>query len=281
MKIKKCIITAAGYGTRMLPITKTIGKEMLPIVSIPAIFYQVKEAYLSGIKDIIFIVRNENKCLIKNFFSKNNKLIKLIQDDPNKLKLLEELNEIINNVKFHYVIEKEKGSYGAVYSARKLLNNEYFAIMFSDDIVDSNIPLLKQLIDEHVRTNHMIMASKKLEFNELPKYGAIKYKNENIIDSLLYKEEVKNNNADVIHGRFIAHTKIFTIKNQLIYHHGELQLPNAILLFKDEVRALNYDGEYFNIGSKLGLIKANIHFGLKNEDSKEELEHYIKKLELK
>lgn len=277
MKIKKCIITAAGYGTRMLPITKTIGKEMLPIVDIPAIFYQVKEAYLSGIKEIIFIVRKENKPLIKNFFSYNNKLVELIKNDSSKLSLLNELHEIIENVKFHYVIEKEKGSYGAVYSARKLLHNEYFAIMFSDDIIDNEIPLLKQLIIEHERTNNMVIACKNYFYDDLPNYGAIKYVKENIIDCLQYKNEVKENDADIIHGRFIVHTKIFDIKNKLIYHNNELQLPNAILLFKGEVRALKYIGEYFNIGSKLGFIKANIHFGLINKDFGNDLNNYIKK----
>lgn len=279
MKITKCIITAAGFGTRMLPITKTISKEMLPIVDIPAIFYQVKEAYLSGIREIIFIVLERNKSLIKDFFSIDHELINFIKDAPEKLALLNELDEIIKNVKFHYVIQEDRGSYGAVYSARHLFQeDEYFAIMFADDVVDSQKPLLKQLIDEHLRTNNMVIASKNTPYNELPKYGAIKYKKENIIDELLYKENVTSDNADMLHGRFIVHSKIFTIKEQLNYHkNNELQLPNAILLFKDEVRALNYEGEYFNIGSKLGLLKANIHFALKNQELSQELNKYIKK----
>lgn len=275
MKINKCIITAAGYGTRMLPITKTITKEMLNIVDVPAIYYQVKEAYLSGIKEIIFIVRKENKSLLKNFFSYNSKLMKLIENDEKKISLLKELTEIINNVKFHYVIEKEKGSYGAVYSAKKFLSNEYFAVMFSDDIVDSDVPALRQLINEHERTNHMIMSSKNIKYDELPKFGAIKYKKDNLIDSLLYKNEVEESNADVIQGRFILHTKIFTIKNQLKYFNNELQLPNAVLKFQGEVRALNYEGISFDIGNKLGLLKANIYFGLKNNSLNEELRKYI------
>ena len=277
MKIKKCVIPAAGYGTRMLPITKTVSKEMLPINLFPAIFYQVREAYLSGIKEIIIVVLKRNKKLIKNFFSYDNDLLKFIKNEPEKLSLLKELHEIIENVKFHYVIQKEKGSYGAVYSARKLLNDEYFGVIFADDIVDSETPLLKQLIKEHERTNHMVIASKNLPLKDLPKYGSIKYKKENIIDELLYKEEVIGGNADIIHGRFIVHTKIFNIRNKLIYHkNNELQLPNAILLFKDEVRALNYEGTYFNVGSKLGLLKANIHFTLKNEEVATELRDYMK-----
>ena len=275
MEIKKCIITAAGYGTRMLPITKTIGKEMLNIIDVPAIFYQVKEAYLSGIKEIIFIVRKENKSLLKNFFTKNKKLEEIIKNNPEKQKLLTELYEIIDNIKFHYILQKEKGSYGAVYSARKLLNNEYFAVMFCDDIVDAKIPLLKQLISEHERTNNMIIACKTYNYDEIPNVKIIKYKKENLIDSLIKKEEQQSKQLDMVHGRFIIHTKIFDIKKQLKYHNKELLLPQSIVLFKDEVRSLNYEGEYFNIGSKLGLLKANIHFGLKNKELSNELYKFI------
>ena len=215
MKIKKCIITAAGYGTRMLPITKTISKEMLTIVDVPAIFHQVKEAYLSGIKEIIFIVRKENKLLLKNFFTKNNKLEEIIKNNPEKQKLLTELNEIINNIKFHYILQKEKGSYGAIYSARKLLKNEYFAVTFCDDIVDSEIPLLKQLITEHERTNNMVIACKTYMYDEIPNVKVIKYKTENIIDTLKRKENLKSKEADMVHGRFIIHTKIFENKKKL------------------------------------------------------------------
>ena len=102
------------------------------------------------------------------------------------------------------------------------------------------------------------------------------YKKENIIDCLQYKNEIKEKEADIVHGRFIVHTKIFDIKNQLKYYNNELQLPQAILLFKDEIRSLNYQGEYFNIGSKLGLLKANIYYGLKNEFIRNELKSFIK-----
>ena len=150
--------------------------------------------------------------------------------------------------------------------------------MFSDDIVDNEIPLLKQLMNEHERTNDMIIASKTYNYDNLPNFGLIKYKKENIIDSLQYKTETNKKEADIVHGRFIVHTKIFDIKNQLKYHNNELQLPQAILLFKDEVRALNYQGEYFNIGSKQGLLKANIYFGLKKKQLDNDLINYIKEL---
>lgn len=149
--------------------------------------------------------------------------------------------------------------------------------MFSDDIVDSKIPLIKQLIDEHERTNNMVIACKTYPYNEMPNVKVIKYKKENIIDTLIHKEELKLNEIDMVHGRFIVHTKIFDIKNKLKYYNNELLLPQAIVMFKNEVRALKYDGEYFNIGSKTGLLKSNIYFGLKNKELFNDINNYIKK----
>lgn len=103
MKIKKCVITIAGMGTRMLPITKTVTKEMLPIVDVPTIFLQVKEAYLSGIKEIIFVVSRKNINLIKNFFTKDYKLIKQLNGNKEKMELLKDIHEVIENMKFTYV----------------------------------------------------------------------------------------------------------------------------------------------------------------------------------
>jgi len=118
-----------------------------------------------------------------------------------------------------------------------MLNNEYFAVMFCDDIVDSNIPLLKQLIDEYQRTKNMVIACKTYNYDEIPNVKIIKYKKETLIDSLQKKEEQQSKQVDMVHGRFIIHTKIFDIKKQLKYHNKELLLPQSIVLFKDEVRS--------------------------------------------
>lgn len=150
--------------------------------------------------------------------------------------------------------------------------------MFADDIVDSETPLLKQIIEEHEKTNNMIIASKTYDYNELPEYGIIKCNNDNIIDYLQYKKDIKEQKGNIVHGRFILHTKIFDIKNKLIYHNNELQLPNAILLFKGEVRNYSYKGDYFNIGSKIGLIKANIHYGLKKAELSDKIKKFIQNI---
>jgi len=228
MKIKKCVITIAGFGTRMLPITKTVTKEMLPIVDVPTIFMQVREAYLSGIKEIIFVVSERNINLIKDFFTHDYKLLKQIQNDKNKLDLLKEVDEVINNMKFTYVIQKEKGTYGALWSARKYLENEVFALMYGDDLIDSQVPVLKQLIDLHEKTGNLVLGAKKFSYNDLPKYGVIEYGDENILKGICYKPSILKS-YDIIHGRFILNSNIFKVKSKLIYHDGELQLPGALL----------------------------------------------------
>lgn len=275
MKINKCVIIIAGMGTRMLPITKTITKEMLPIIDVPTIFLQVKEAYLSGIKEIIFVVSRKNIKLIKSFFSHDYKLISEIKDNKEKLSLLNEVNEIIDNMKFTYVIQKEKGTYGALWSARKHLVNETFGLIYGDDLIDSNTPVLKQLIDEHNRTNDLVVGARTYSYDELPKFGIIEYKEKNILKELCYKPDIKKE-YDIIQGRFILNSNIFKLKDKLKYHGGELQLPSSLLLLNENIRVLLYEGIYFNIGSKISYLKANIHYGLKRDVFKLEIESYIK-----
>ncbi|MBQ8473206.1 MAG: hypothetical protein IJ501_06860 [Bacilli bacterium] len=277
MKLKKCVITIGGLGTRMLPITKTVSKEMIPIIDVPTIFLQVKEAYLSGFKEIIFVVSKKNIDLIKSFFSIDNSLMKEIQGNKEKVKMMEEVLEIIKNMKFTYVIQKIRGTYGALWSARNYLKNETFGVMYGDDLVISDTPLLKQLIMEYERTNNMVVACRTLKEDELPNFGIVKYKDGNVLDNICYKDSINPSN-DIIQGRFILNSDIFKVKNKLVYHSNELQLPTALLHFKDQVRCVVYEGLYFNIGSKLGYLKANIYFGLKRSDMHDELLNFIKEI---
>ena len=278
MKIKKCVILTAGYGTRMLPITKTVSKEMLPLIDKPGIFYQVKEAYLSGIKEIIFVVSKNNIKLLKSFFSYNYELMEEIKNSKEKKHLLDEVNEIIKNIKFTYVLQKERGTYGALWSARKYLKNEAFALMYGDDLIINKVPALKQLIDEYEKTNDIIIGATTLKDEDLPKFGMIKYKENNILDTICYLEE-KGRSNDVIQGRFILTPEVLNLKNQLVYHGGELQLPTALLLLDRNKRIVLYEGTYFNLGNKLEYVKAIIHEVFQNEDMKDELKKFINELE--
>ena len=156
--INEAVILLGGMGTRLLPYTKTISKEMLPVYDVPNIFLLVKEAYLSGIKKIIFVITEHNKNLINSFFESDNYLNEFLSDKPDKKKLLEEIDTIINKMKFVYVYQDLKGSYGALYSAKDYIQNDNFIVMYGDDLIDSSIPLSKQLIDNYLKTNKMQVA---------------------------------------------------------------------------------------------------------------------------
>ena len=268
-KISEAVIIVGGMGTRLLPYTKTISKEMMPILDVPSIFLLVKEAYLSGIKNIIFVVTKRNKYLIKNFFSRDLYLENFIKGNRKKEKFLEEINEIIDNVNFKYVYQKERGTYGALYSARKLIRNDNFVVMYGDDVMDSEIPLTKRLIDEFEKNNCMLITTRKLPENELENSGLIQLDNNNFLTGITKKEE---SSMAILLGRFVLNKKVFNSKNKLKYYaNNELYLPHALLNFKGEVMGYWYQDAYFNIGEKLGFIKASIHYALKNNDVKNDL----------
>jgi len=278
-EIKEAVIIVGGMGTRLLPYTKTVSKEMMPIFDVPSVFLLVKEAYLSGIKKIIFVVTKRNKNLIQNFFTKDNYLNNFIKGESSKEKKVSEINEIIRNMTFNYVYQNERGTYGALYSARKLIRNDNFIVMYGDDIMDSDIPLSKQLIDEFYKDKKMYITIKKYPSNELPPSGLIKVDDNNYLMGIVKKKD--SSYANLL-GRYLLNKKIFTVKNKLKYYaNNELYLPHALLNFNGEVKAVWYNDEYFNIGEKLGFIKASIHYGLKNNDYKEELINYLKSVNKK
>ena len=168
MKIDEAVIILGGMVTRLLPLTKTISKEMLPIYDVPNIFLLVEEAYKSGIKKIIFVVTKHNKKLIENFFSIDTYYENFLKDKPDKQKLLDRINKVTSNMIFKYVYQNIRGSYGALYSARKFIKNDNFILMYGDDIIDNNPPITKLLINEFQKESNMYVASKEKKNNELP-----------------------------------------------------------------------------------------------------------------
>ena len=277
MKIDEAVIILGGMGTRLLPLTKTISKEMLPSFDVPTIFLLVEEAYKSGIKKIIFVVTKHNRKLIENFFSKDIYYENFLKDKPDKKKLLDRVNNIINKMEFKYVYQNLKGSYGALYSCRKFIKNDNFILMYGDDLIDSNTPLTKELINEFNKNPKMYIAIKEMKKEELPDVGIVKLDKDNNIIDLVSKNEV--NSKCILHGRMLLNKKIFTIKNKLIKHdNDEYYLPYALLEFIGDVKGYKYFGEYFNIGEKTGYIKASIHYALKDKNEKDDLIKYLKEV---
>ncbi|MCM3690621.1 UTP--glucose-1-phosphate uridylyltransferase GalU [Neobacillus niacini] len=287
MKIRKAIIPAAGLGTRFLPATKAQPKEMLPIVDKPTIQYIVEEAVASGIEEIIIII-GRGKRSIEDHFDKSYELEDTLYR-KNKLDMLAEVQKISNLVNIVYVRQKEpKGLGHAILCAKSVIGDEPFAVLLGDDIVMSEIPCLKQVIDVFEYYNSSVVAVQKVPEKDVSKYGIIKPKGTMIesdlfnIDSLIEKpslEEAPSRYA--IMGRYVLSPKIFEILEQIPVGRGdELQLTDAIneLNKHQAVFAYNFQGKRYDIGDKIGFIKATIDFALSRDDINESVLAYLQEV---
>jgi UTP--glucose-1-phosphate uridylyltransferase len=290
MKIRKAIIPAAGLGTRFLPATKAQPKEMLPIVDKPTIQYIVEEAVASGIEEIIIII-GRGKRSIEDHFDKSYELEDVLLK-KNKLDILEEVQKISNLVNIVYVRQKEaKGLGHAILCAASVIGDEPFAVLLGDDIVMSEVPCLKQIIDVFEYYNSSVVAVQRVHDDEVSRYGIIKPKgtlNETSlfhIDSLVEKpkkEDAPSNYA--IMGRYVLTPQIFKILARIPFGQGdELQLTDAIneLNKHQAVLAYNFEGRRYDIGDKIGFVKATIDFALQRDDISEEVYEYLQNIDKK
>ncbi len=193
-------------GTRMLPYTKTVSKEMLPIYDVPNIHMIVKECYESDIKKIIFVITKYNKKLIENYFSNNQFLNNFIKGNKEKESLLNEINDLIKNIKFSYVYQQEKGTYGALYSARKYIKGDAFALLYGDDLFDSTIPPLKQLIEKYIIDEKMSIGTIDTDKD---KVGIVKKDKDNYFIDLVDSNKKTN---EIIVGRMILNKKYLILE---------------------------------------------------------------------
>jgi len=279
-QVTKCIIIVGGYGTRFLPITKSISKTMLPIIDKPSIQYIVEEAIASGIKEIVIIV-NRKDSIITTYFEKNKKLEELVKDTP-KIKYLEQINDLVKGIRISYVFEETStGSASAVLLARKYIKHEPFAVLFGDDLYMSDTPALKQLIDIHDKTNGNVLGVKEVLEQEIPSYGIVAHDNYRV-SKLVEKPTIKEapSNLAVV-GRYILNYTIFDIIDNLAPGiNNEYQLTDAIIesMKTESLYACPIVGQSFDTGSKAGYVKANIAFALTRDDLKSEIKSYIDNL---
>jgi UTP--glucose-1-phosphate uridylyltransferase len=285
MRVRKAIIPAAGLGTRFLPATKAMPKEMLPIVDKPTIQYIVEEAVESGIEDII-IVTGKGKRAIEDHFD-NSFELELNLLEKGKLELLNEVRKASKLVDIHYIRQKEaKGLGHAIWCARKFIGREPFAVLLGDDIVRANKPCLKQMIELFDRYKSSIIGVQPVDNNEVSRYGIVDVKN---IDERFYsvlnlvekpkKQDAPSNLAIV--GRYILTPRIFGILNhQEPGACGEIQLTDAIakLNIFEAVYAYHFEGTRYDVGDKLGFIKTIIEFALERNDLKDKLLDHIYEL---
>lgn len=267
MKVRKAIIPAAGLGTRFLPATKAMPKEMLPIVDKPTIQYIVEEAVESGIEDII-IVTGKGKRAIEDHFDNSFELEQNLFE-KGKLELLNEVQKSSKMVDIHYIRQKEpKGLGHAVWCARKFIGNEPFAVLLGDDIVKAEKPCLKQMIELYERYRGTVIGIQRVPDEEVSRYGIIDgkeiYERFYTVSSLIEKpsKEVSPSNLAIM-GRYILSPKIFEIlDNQSPGAGGEIQLTDSIAQLNqfEAVYAYNFEGVRYDVGEKLGFIKTTIEF---------------------
>ncbi|HJF17110.1 MAG TPA: UTP--glucose-1-phosphate uridylyltransferase GalU [Globicatella sulfidifaciens] len=284
-KVRKAVIPAAGLGTRFLPATKAMAKEMLPIVDKPTIQFIVEEAIASGIEDIL-IITGKSKRSIEDHFDSNIELEEHLLKQG-KMELLEKVKQATGINLFFVRQPYPKGLGDAVLQAKAFVGNEPFIVMLGDDIMQSEVPLTKQLIDVYDETYASNIAVMEVDPEETSKYGIIAPSR--IFDDSTYyvdafvekpKPEDAPSNLAII-GRYLLTPEIFNIlENQTPGAGGEIQLTDAIdtLNKTQRVFAKRFDGHRYDVGSKLGFLQMSVEYGLKHPEIASELKEYIENL---
>lgn len=284
-RVRKAIIPAAGLGTRFLPATKAMPKEMLPIVDKPTIQYIVEEAVASGIEDII-IVTGKGKRAIEDHFDFSPEL-ELNLEQKGKHDLLEKVRYSSNLGNIHYIRQKEpKGLGHAIWCARHFIGDEPFAVLLGDDVVQSETPCLEQLMNQYERTRSTIIGVQSVPMEETHRYGIIdgaelgerRYVVENLVEKPVPGTAPSNM---AIMGRYILTPEIFMFLDQMeTGAGGEIQLTDAIQKLNQiqRVFAYNFEGKRYDVGEKIGFVKTTIEFALKDHNLRPQILRYLNDL---
>ena len=282
MKVRKAIIPAAGLGTRFLPATKAQPKEMLPIVDKPTIQYIIEEAVASGIEEIL-IITGRNKKSIEDHFDKSVEL-EMELEKAGKQEMLKIVRGISDMVDIHYIRQKEPRGLGhAIHCAKSFVGNEPFAVMLGDDVVDSEVPCLKQLINCFNEYKTTILGVQTVDLQNVNKYGIIDgihiedkvYKVKKLIEKPSIEEAPSN---IAILGRYIITPKIFEIlENTKPGKANEIQLTDALeeLIRNEAIYAYDFEGKRYDVGDKLGFLQATLEFALKREELRDSFIEYL------
>ena len=282
-KIKKAILPVAGFGTRFLPATKAIPKEMLPIIDKPLIEYAVEEAVDAGIEEIIFIT-SHTKIAIENHFDSNFELEEKLSKS-NKHDFIPLINpDKFKSIRFTYVRQKsQKGLGDAIAHASHLINNEPFAVLLADDLIFSEESCLQQLVNVYEASKLSVIGVNEVAKSEISKYGVIDPIHEDngkiIINDIVEKPDLKDapSNLAVV-GRYILNSEIFNFLERVTEDKSnEIQLTDAIRLMLEEhkVLACKYTGEKFDCGSKTGYVAATVFKALQDDDIKKVLQKFF------
>lgn len=286
LKVKKAVIPAAGLGTRFLPITKTIPKEMLPIVDEPAISLIIKEAILAGIEEII-IINNLKKASLEDYFKIDKDLEKEFKE-KNKEDLIKLLNPF-QDIKITFVYQEEQKGLGhAILMAKDVIKDEPFAILLGDDIVyNDTYPAIKQLIDTFNKKQTSILGVQGVVQSDVSKYGIIAKKDTNdkqtfVVTNLIEKPNIESAPSNfAILGRYVLTPTIFKfLETQKPGKGKEIQLTDALnrMLLEEEIIAYDFKGIRYDVGDKFGYMKANIDYALRRDDIGEQMKKHLKNI---
>ncbi|MEK9650249.1 MAG: UTP--glucose-1-phosphate uridylyltransferase [Gammaproteobacteria bacterium] len=269
-KIKKAILPVAGFGTRFLPATKSIPKEMMPIIDTPLVEYAVREAIQAGVSEIIFITSPTKKAIEAHFNS--NDALKALLMEAGKHNMIEKVfPKEFQDITFHYVDQIiQRGLGHAVLQAKHLIDeDEFFFVLLADDLILNSPNVCEQLANAHLETGCSILALNKVSAEETKKYGVISFKNnldvaKNVkpLKSIIEKPQSNPPSQVAVTGRYLLKGNIFSyLENIEEGIHGELQLTDALnfAMQNQEYFGIEYEGIKFDCGSKEGFIKANLH----------------------
>ena len=286
-KITKAIIPAAGLGTRMLPISHAVPKEMLPIVDLPAVYHLVEEAAKSGITDIL-IITNRDKDAMEDFFDLSIEYGHALSS-KGKTKEANELYRIANMANVYFLRQKEtKGLGHAVGRARSFVGDEPFVVMYGDDVIFSETPVCRQLMDVYEKYGKAVVGVKPVSWEAIRKYSSLKVDPVDGETNVTYctdmiekpKEGEEFSNLSIL-GRVLLTPDVFDIIDALEPGAGgEYQLTDAMakMARNGGIYSLEFEGERFDMGSKVGFLKANITKGLSHPETKDELREFLKQL---
>lgn len=285
MKVKKAIIPAAGLGTRVLPATKSLPKEMLPIVDKPAIQYIVEEAVKAGITDIL-IITNRGKDIIEDHFDHSIELETMLEK-RGQSEMLQELDNLANIANIYYLRQKEtKGLGDAVLRAKRFVGDEPFAVLYGDDVIIGEVPAIGELIQAYDSFGKSVVGIKEVSDDLIVKYSSLKAekidgKNYTVTDMIEKPSlETKFSNYSIL-GRCVLDSEIFEILEKTPIGAGnELQLTDAMAQIARQkgMIGVDFSGIRYDMGNKFGILKANIEMGLKHPETKDELKEYIKEI---
>lgn len=286
MKIRKAVIPAAGFGTRVLPATKNMPKEMFPIVDKPTIQYIVEEAVAAGITDIL-IITNRGKGLIEDHFDASPELEALLEKSG-KTEFLDTVRKISNLANISFIRQKEmKGLGHAVLRAKSFVGNEPFAVLYGDGVIVSKEPAIKQLIDCYGEYGEGVVGVKLVDEKDIHKYGSLKVENlhDNVFKCTDMKEKPQTKDEVLslysILDRCVLPAEIFEILERTAPGMGgEIQLTDAMreIAVTKGMTAVEFEGKRYDMGNKFGILQAQIEIGLQHPETKDQLAEYIKNI---